>query len=139
MDEQQNSIDKLLHDMRERAKELNCLYQVEELLTKTQLSLAEVLSQLVHVIPSGYQFSEICRVRIVYDGQEFASAGFAVTLSHALTRTTRFQRVGGSFIPTETQQREWPVGNVRWSRTFRMILMSRCYLSHQNWIRRWGR
>ena len=79
MDEQQNSIDKLLHDMRERAKELNCLYQVEELLTKTQLSLAEVLSQLVHVIPSGYQFSEICRVRIVYDGQEFASAGFAPT------------------------------------------------------------
>jgi hypothetical protein len=27
--------------------------------------------------------------------------------------------VGGSFIPTETQQREWPVGNVRWSQTFR--------------------
>jgi hypothetical protein len=27
--------------------------------------------------------------------------------------------VGGSFIPTETKQREWPVGNVRWSRTFR--------------------
>jgi hypothetical protein len=45
--------------------------------------------------------------------------GFSFTLSHALTRTTRFQRVGGSFIPTETKQREWPVGNVRWSRTFR--------------------
>jgi hypothetical protein len=45
--------------------------------------------------------------------------GFTFTLSHALTRTTRFQRVGGSFIPTETKQREWPVGNVRWSHTFR--------------------
>ena len=45
--------------------------------------------------------------------------GFSVTLSHALTRTTRFQRVGSSFIPTETKQREWPVGNVRWSKTFR--------------------
>jgi len=44
--------------------------------------------------------------------------GFSVTLSHALTRTSRFHRVGDSFIPTETQQREWPVGNVRWSRTF---------------------
>jgi hypothetical protein len=31
----QNAIDKLLHDMRERAKELNCLYQVEEILSKT--------------------------------------------------------------------------------------------------------
>jgi hypothetical protein len=46
-------------------------------------------------------------------------AGFSLTLSHALTRSTRFQRVGGSFIPTETKQREWPVGNVRWSQTFR--------------------
>ncbi len=45
--------------------------------------------------------------------------GFSFSLSHALTRSTRFQRVGGSFIPTETQQREWPVGNVRWSQTFR--------------------
>ena len=45
--------------------------------------------------------------------------GFSFTLSHALTRTTRFQRVAGAFIPTETQQREWPVGNVRWSHTFR--------------------
>jgi hypothetical protein len=45
--------------------------------------------------------------------------GFSFTLSTALTRTTRFQRVGESFLPNETKQREWPVGNVRWSRTFR--------------------
>ncbi|MGH7578777.1 MAG: cell surface protein SprA, partial [Gemmatimonadales bacterium] len=45
--------------------------------------------------------------------------GFSFTLSHALTRTTRFQRVGDAFLPTETKQREWPVGNVRWSHTFR--------------------
>jgi hypothetical protein len=77
MDEPLNSIDKLLHDMRERAKELNCLYQVEELLTKTQLSLAEILAQLVRVIPSGYQFPDICQVRITYDDREFASEGYA--------------------------------------------------------------
>ena len=47
--------------------------------------------------------------------------GFSFTLSHAVTRTTRFQRVGGSFIPTETEQHEWPVGNVRWSQTFRGV------------------
>ncbi|HEX3235743.1 MAG TPA: hypothetical protein VHR41_16210 [Gemmatimonadales bacterium] len=45
--------------------------------------------------------------------------GFSVTLSHALTRTTRFQRVSQGFIETETIQEEWPVGNVRWTRTFR--------------------
>jgi Motility related/secretion protein len=45
--------------------------------------------------------------------------GFTFTLSHALTRTTRFQRVGDGFIQTETSQREWPIGSIRWSRTFR--------------------
>jgi len=45
--------------------------------------------------------------------------GVAVTLSHALTRTTRFQRVSGGFVQTETKQREWPVGSARWTRTFR--------------------
>jgi hypothetical protein len=45
--------------------------------------------------------------------------GVTFTISHALTRTTRLQRVGEGFIETETKQREWPVGNVRWSRTFR--------------------
>jgi hypothetical protein len=45
--------------------------------------------------------------------------GITFTLSHALTRTTRFQRVGEGFVETETRQREFPVGNVRWSHTFR--------------------
>ena len=45
--------------------------------------------------------------------------GITFTLSHALTRSTRFQRVSGGFVEIETNSREWPVGNVRWSRTFR--------------------
>ena len=45
--------------------------------------------------------------------------GITFTLSHALTRTTRFQLVGERFVETETRQREFPVGNVRWSHTFR--------------------
>jgi hypothetical protein len=44
--------------------------------------------------------------------------GVTFTLSHAMTRTTRLQRLGDGFVTTETNQTEWPVGNVRWSRTF---------------------
>jgi hypothetical protein len=44
--------------------------------------------------------------------------GVVFTLSHALTRLSRLQRVGDAFVETETTQREWPVGNVRWSKTF---------------------
>ena len=76
MDNPQNSIDKLLHDMRERAKELNCLYQVEELLTKTHLPLAEIFTQIILTVPSGFQFPEICQVRIVYDDKTYQSHDF---------------------------------------------------------------
>ncbi len=76
MDEQQNSIDRLLHDMRERAKELNCLYQVEELLTRTGPSLAETFTQLIQVIPSGYQFPDICQVKIVHEDRTYLTPGF---------------------------------------------------------------
>ncbi|HYC32998.1 MAG TPA: hypothetical protein VEB59_11970, partial [Gemmatimonadales bacterium] len=44
--------------------------------------------------------------------------GVTFTLSHALVRTTRFQRVSQGFVEVETNSREWPVGNVRWSHTF---------------------
>jgi pyruvate,water dikinase len=76
MDKPQNSIDKLLHDMRERTRELNCLYQVEELLTKTHLPLAEIFSQIIKTIPTGYQFPEICQARIVYEDTPYQSPIF---------------------------------------------------------------
>jgi hypothetical protein len=44
--------------------------------------------------------------------------GFTATVSYSLTRTDRFQLVGGGFSETVTRQREWPAGNLRWTRTF---------------------
>ena len=69
MDGQGKSIDRLLHDMRERAKELNCLYQVEELLSRTDLPLDDVFSLIIKAVPPGYQYPDVCQVRIVHDGR----------------------------------------------------------------------
>ncbi len=79
MDNPQNSIDKLLHDMRERAKELNCLYQVEELLTKTHLPLSEIFAQIIHTVPSGYQFPDICQVKITYEDTIYHTPNFTTS------------------------------------------------------------
>ncbi len=46
-------------------------------------------------------------------------AGISVTLSQARTRTSRLQQVSNVLIVTETNQLEWPVGSVRWSRSFK--------------------
>jgi pyruvate,water dikinase len=73
----QNAIDKLLHDMRERAKELNCLYQVEEILSKTpQTSLADTFVLIMQTIPSGYQFPELCQTQIIYENLAYRSPNF---------------------------------------------------------------
>ena len=71
MDGQEKSIDRLLHDMRERAKELNCLYQVEEQLSRTDLALADIFTRIIAVVPPGYQYPDICQVRIVHEGRTF--------------------------------------------------------------------
>ncbi len=44
--------------------------------------------------------------------------GFSATVSYSLTRTERFQLLGEGFSETVTRQREWPVGSLRWTRTF---------------------
>jgi len=76
MDDMHLPTDQLLNILRERAKELNCLYQVEEILCENKNSLPDVFSQIISVIPSGWQYPEICQARIichdiVYGGENY--------------------------------------------------------------------
>ena len=57
------------------------------------------------------------RTATVSSGAELP-LGISATISYSLTRTDRFQLLGGAFTETVTRQREWPVGNLRWTRTF---------------------
>ncbi len=43
--------------------------------------------------------------------------GASFTLAYSRVRTNRFQHVPGSFLTSETFQREWPKGSVRFTRT----------------------
>ena len=65
-----------LDNLMERAKELNCLYLVDEILSNQRLSLAEIFNQLIKAIPSGFQYPEICRVRIVYQNRSYQLPDF---------------------------------------------------------------
>jgi hypothetical protein len=57
------------------------------------------------------------RTTTVSSGAELP-LGISATISYSLTRTDRFQVLGGGFTETVTRQREWPVGNLRWTHTF---------------------
>jgi predicted nucleotidyltransferase len=58
--------DGLLASLQERAKELNCLYHVEEALRTHDESLEEALQEVVNAIAPGWQYPDICRARITY-------------------------------------------------------------------------
>jgi pyruvate,water dikinase len=67
---------KIIDDLSERAKELNCLYQIEEILKEGEAEPDEVIHRLLAVIPSGWQHAHRCRARIVYLGREYVCEDF---------------------------------------------------------------
>jgi pyruvate, water dikinase len=70
------SVDKLIDDLKERAKELNCLYKVEEIMSEPNLALQEVFRRIVEKLPAGWQFADKCQARITYGDFEVQTMGF---------------------------------------------------------------
>jgi pyruvate,water dikinase len=76
MTKQNSSNDDLLYFLKERAKELDCIYQVDELLGNQRLSWPEIFEEIVRVLPFGWQFPEFCQARIIYENQSYHTPGF---------------------------------------------------------------
>jgi hypothetical protein len=76
MAEREKSIDRLILELKERAKELNCLYQIQEILNKTDLSIDEICSAIIKEMPQGWQYPDICQVRIHLAGKDYSSPDF---------------------------------------------------------------
>ncbi len=70
---------KLLHDVTERVKELNCLYGVSKLIAESEKSIDEIFQETVDLIPPSWQYPEITCARIVYRGREFVTGNFKET------------------------------------------------------------
>jgi pyruvate, water dikinase len=76
MSESSESLDRLLHDLRERAKELNCLYEFQELLNTKDISIDEICHGILRIIPPGWQYPDVCQVEVEYAGKSFRSPRF---------------------------------------------------------------
>lgn len=73
------SVAELLLSLQERAKELNCLYQVEEHFSRPGATMNDILEGIVASIPQGWQFPEICVVRITVGDLVVQSPAFRDT------------------------------------------------------------
>ena len=73
------SVDHLLHALKERAKELNCLYRVEEILGRHEAPLEQVFREVVEALPHGWQHPAVCRARINFRETAAQASDFAET------------------------------------------------------------
>ncbi|MBM4166858.1 MAG: pyruvate, phosphate dikinase [Ignavibacteria bacterium] len=73
------NLEEVIYNLNERAKELSCLYKVEEILKDFTSPLEDVFNTLLTVIPTGWQFVELCKAKITYNGKSFSIQDFPET------------------------------------------------------------
>jgi hypothetical protein len=69
----------VLQRLKEREKELNTLYKLDELLSVHDLTSVDLFAKLIEFLPLGWQYSAICEVRIKFEGKEWLSEDFRET------------------------------------------------------------
>ena len=79
MKSERESVDQILSMLQERAKELVCLYQVDGILHSSEKSWEAKFRQILEAIPPGWQYPEVCQVRIRYGGEVFRTPRFKET------------------------------------------------------------
>jgi two-component system NtrC family sensor kinase len=63
-------------ELRERVKELTCLYGIAKLAEQADLSLEEILQGIVELLPSAWLYPEITSARIVLDRHSYSTGRF---------------------------------------------------------------
>ena len=94
--------DNLLDALQERAKELSCLYRVNEICSTPQSSLDEIFRSVVHDPPVGWQYPETCFARITVGQAVYEPPGAVATrrgVSRADPRPGRGGRRGRGLLP----------------------------------------
>jgi two-component system NtrC family sensor kinase len=64
--------------LRERVKEMTCMYGISQLMAKPEISFEEFLQGVVELMPPAWQYSDIACGRIAFDGANYQTASFQI-------------------------------------------------------------
>lgn len=78
-DANNDKLRELTINLRERIKELNCLYGISRLIEQESASLDDILQGVVELIPASWQYPEDTCARIKLKDREFRTANFMQT------------------------------------------------------------
>ena len=63
-------------ELRERVKELKCLYSIAKIAERPELTLGEILQAIVKLLPPAWLYPDIASARIVFDGESYLTSPF---------------------------------------------------------------
>ena len=72
-------IDNLVFELQERAKELNCLYTIEDSLNRSEISLRQAFHTVINSIPPAWQYPKECKAKLVYGDIVYQTSDFEET------------------------------------------------------------
>lgn len=79
MRETERQLQAQTHALRERVKELDCLFGISALVEKPGISLEEILQGTADLIPPAWQYPEVTAAHITLDGRTFSTDNFRET------------------------------------------------------------
>jgi signal transduction histidine kinase len=74
VDDQQSQSDKVA--LRERIKELTCLYGIAQIARQPDKSLEDIIQGIVELLPPAWQYPEVTLARLVLDGVPYTTGDF---------------------------------------------------------------
>ena len=91
--------------LRERIKELNCLYGIARLVERCSDCLDDLLKQLVDFLPLSWQYPDVTCTRITFEDRIYKSKGFKLTKWRQSSRIVVYNEPVGEVAVFYTQER----------------------------------
>jgi two-component system sensor kinase FixL len=78
-EQSEQALRRLAHDLRERVKELNCLFAISHLVESAGGSLPYILQETAKLLPPSWEYPEHTCARILLDGGEYRTENYRET------------------------------------------------------------
>ena len=72
-------LDREIDALKERVKELNCLYALTDIVKNEKISFDETIQKIIELIPPAWQYSEITCAKITIENQQYKTKNFKET------------------------------------------------------------
>ena len=69
-------LEKRAHELEERVKELNCLYDISKIYEKSSFSFEGTIQEIVDLIPNSFQYPKMTCAKVTIDSLEFETDNF---------------------------------------------------------------